>query len=85
MFGIGKKRDAKAPKDRSAALRKEAMENARAARAAIGEDTLERIAAAMTKKQRSQTERARSRIRDRDADLVASELLDMIKDRDGSA
>jgi hypothetical protein len=69
------------PAGSSEAIRAQAMETARAARAAIGEDVLDRIAAAMTKKQRSATERARARIRDADADHVADELLTLLKDK----
>ena len=88
MFGWGKKPEKakqkpalRPPAGSSEAIRAQAMANARAAREAIGEDVLDRIAAAMTKKQRSATERARARIRDADADHVADELLTMLKDK----
>jgi hypothetical protein len=62
----------------SADIRAQAMANARAARERIGEETLDRIAAAMQKKQQSTIEQAKNRIRDADADRVADEILHML-------
>jgi hypothetical protein len=62
----------------SAQIREQAMANARAARERIGEETLDRIAAAMQKKQQSTIEQAKNRIRDADADKVADEILSML-------
>jgi predicted transcriptional regulator len=62
----------------SADIRAQAMANARAARERIGEETLDRIAAAMLKKQQSTIEQAKNRIRDADADRVADEILHML-------
>jgi len=59
-------------------IRAQALANAKAARENIGEDTLRRIAAAMTKKQQSATEQAKARIADADADRVAQEILYMM-------
>ncbi|MCB1562929.1 MAG: hypothetical protein KDJ75_05080 [Alphaproteobacteria bacterium] len=67
----------------SEALRAQAMANVRAARESIGEDTLDRMAAAMRKKQQSPLERAKAQILDEDAERVASEILAMIDDDDG--
>lgn len=63
------------------ALRAQALANAKMARDAIGEDTLERIAAAMAKKQNSATEQAKSKIQEADAERVASEILSMLETR----
>ena len=63
------------------ALRAQALANAKIAREAIGEETLERIAAAMTKKQQSATEQAKRQIQNADADRVASEILAMLETR----
>ena len=63
---------------RSRQIREQALANARAARAHIGEDTLDRIAAAMTKKQNSAMERAKSQINEADPDKVLDELLFML-------
>ena len=59
-------------------IREEAMANARAARAQIGEDTLDKIAAAMTKKQQSATEQAKAQIKAADSDRVVDEILFML-------
>ena len=63
------------------ALRAQALANAKAARVAIGEDTLNKIAAAMTKKQQSATEQAKRSIQNADAERVAIEILYMLEKR----
>ena len=63
---------------RSRQIREQALANARAARAHIGEDTLDRIAAAMTKKQNSAIERAKRQINESDPDKVLDEILFML-------
>ncbi|NCT41329.1 MAG: hypothetical protein GW778_06690 [Alphaproteobacteria bacterium] len=60
------------------ALRAQAMANVRSARAHIGEETLDRIAAAMTKKQQSATEIAKRQIQGADVDKVLDELKWML-------
>lgn len=82
MFWNKKKKAKKSPLAKSAALREQAMANAKKARAEIGEETLDRIAASMTKRQKNKTNQAREAIRNSDADHVAQELLAMMKDRD---
>ncbi len=62
----------------SAQLRVQAMENARAARAHIGEDTIQKIAATMSQKQSSATEKAKEEIELHDAERIAVELLILI-------
>lgn len=66
---------------KSQKIREEALANARAARLSIGEDTLDKIAAAMTKKQQSVMEQAKGQIRNADPDKVLDELLFMLKNR----
>lgn len=61
-------------------IRAQAMENARRARAVIGEDTLQKIAAAMQKKQQSDMEKARTKIRSMDSGRVADNLKAMMED-----
>lgn len=68
-------------KSDSEKLREQALANARAARAAIGEDTIQKIAAAMKKKQQSPIEQAKARIYNAEAERVAEEILDMLKDK----
>lgn len=60
------------------ALRAQAMANVRSARAHIGEDTLDKIAAAMTKKQQSAVEVAKRQIQGADVDKVLDELKWML-------
>ncbi len=84
MFWSKKKKAAKAAKKKekqTESLRAEAMANVRAARENIGEETLDRIAAAMTKKQQSNTEQAKKSIQSADAERVAQEILYMIDDK----
>lgn len=64
---------------KSQRIREEALANARAARIAIGEDTLDKIAAAMTKKQQSVVEQAKRDINKADPDKVLDELLYLLK------
>lgn len=85
MFWLSKEKKAeKAAKKQavqSEKLRAEALENARAARENIGSDTLDRIAAAMTAKQKSNTEQAKAAIMKSDAERVAQELMALIGDK----
>ena len=84
MFWSKEKKAAKAAKKKekqAANLRSAAMDNVRAARENIGEETLDRIAAAMTKKQQSNTEQAKRSIQSTDAERVAQEILYMIDDK----
>ena len=61
-------------------LRAQAMANARAARENIGEETLNRIAAAMAAKQSSVTERAKAQIKSHSIDDLARELRYLINE-----
>jgi hypothetical protein len=63
---------------RSEQIRAEAMANARAAREAIGEETLQKIAAAIQKKQNSKIEQAKAQIKKADPGQVADEIIAMI-------
>jgi len=62
-------------------IQAQAMANVRAARAHIGEDTLDKIAAAMTKKQQSAMEKAKRDIAGADVDKVLDELKFMLDTR----
>lgn len=64
------------------ALRAQALANARAAREAIGEETLQRIAAAIKKKEGSAIEQAKAKIASSDVDRVVDEIFLMFKDRE---
>ena len=64
------------------AIQAQAMANFSAAREQIGEETLNRIAAAMSKKQQSAMERAKRDIAGADVDKVLDELKWMLDNRD---
>ena len=65
--------------DKSQQLRQEALANARKARAEIGDEALNKIAAMMTKKQQSLIEQTKRKVAETDADRVAQEILLMIE------
>lgn len=78
MFGFGKKKKAKGQKPTRDALLAQAKENARKAREHIGEETLERIALALKKKEQSAVEQAKDRVKAMDRDKVADHIRLMI-------
>ena len=82
MFLFGKKKKKKQTAERQKPSREEliaqATANAKKAREAIGQDTLDRIAEAMEKKQRSAIEQAKRQIRSEDDGKVADHLKFMI-------
>jgi hypothetical protein len=67
--------------EKSARIRDEAMKNMRTAREQIGEETLDRIAAAMLKKQQSTIEQAKNQIKKTDSNKVADEIRWMLEDK----
>lgn len=67
---------------KSEALRAQALATMRAAREEIGEETLQKIAAAIARKENSVSEKAKAQIQKADPDKVASELLWMLGRRD---
>ena len=67
--------------DKSQRIREEALANARKARAEIGEEALDKIAALMTKKQQSLIEQTKRKVAETDADRVAQEILIMMDDK----
>lgn len=71
-------KSAKGQQPSSEDIREQALANARAARENIGDETLQRIAEAMSRKQNSATERAKADIVSADADRVAEEILYML-------
>ncbi|MEM7650584.1 MAG: hypothetical protein AAF204_00690 [Pseudomonadota bacterium] len=68
-------------KSESQRIREEALANARAARENIGEDTIQKIAAAMAKKQNSPMERARAQLANADSDKIADEIMFLLDDK----
>jgi len=88
MFGFGKDKKKKGKKDAKPSreeLQKQAIANMRKARAEIGDENIQRMAAAlkrMENPQEPQTEggRAREKIKKMDSDRVADELKWMLED-----
>ncbi len=78
LDGIGDNRVKETSK--SQRIREEALANARAARERVGEETIQKIAEAMTKKQNSPMEQAKAKITAADSHLVADEILAMLDD-----
>lgn len=77
-----KKQDKRPSKDKSVGdksqrIREEALANARAARENIGEDTLDRIAEAMTRRQQNIQQQVKQQVAEADAQSVAAEILAM--------
>lgn len=63
------------------ALRAQALANARAARENLGDDTIQKIAEIMGKKENSAMEQAKRRIQSTDKNRVADGILDMLDER----
>lgn len=80
MFGIFKKKPKSKPQKREDVVA-EAMQNARAARAEIGEETLDKIADAIRKKEQSDLERAKAKIKAMDEDRIADNLKAMLDEK----
>src|SRR5690606_21934975 len=65
----------------SADIRAEALANARAARERLGDETIQKIADALVKKQMSLTEQAKARIARENSDRVADEIRLLLDDK----
>ena len=89
MFGFGKKQKKKSKelqasvegKSKSQRIREEALANARAARETLGDDTIQKIAAAMAKKEQGAMGKAQNQLKNADADRIADELLYMLDEK----
>ena len=79
MFWKKKEKGAKKPAREE--LLAQAKANAAKARAEIGDETLQKIAANMRKKETSATEQAKAKIKQLDKDKVADHLKIMIEDK----
>ncbi len=92
LFGKKKPKTAKAAPCKTAArktanssrdqIMEQAMSNVRAARAEIGEEALDKIAEAMRKKESSQMEHARRKIKSLDQERVADNVKAMLYEDD---
>ena len=69
------------PVARREALKAEAMANARAARAQIGDETLQKIAKALSEQNKSAGKRAQDQIRAMDHSHVADHIKSMLDDK----
>ena len=78
LFGDPKKKAAK----RSAKLREEAMKNARKARETIGDETIQKIAQALSEQNKSAGKKAQEQIREMDKARVAEHLRSLLNDSD---
>lgn len=63
------------------ALRAQALANARAAREAIGEDTVQKMAEIIARKENNPFEKAIKQLENADADRVADEILYMLDEK----
>jgi len=81
-FGKKKKKPSDSPLSREELLA-QAKANAQAARAEIGDETLEKIRDAMMKKENSEFEQARRKVKALDQDKVADHLKLMIEEGRG--
>lgn len=73
--------DIKDPIARREALKAEAMANARAARAQIGDETLQKIARALSEQNKSPGKKAQDQIRAMDHGHVADHLKSLLDDK----
>jgi hypothetical protein len=85
MFDFLKKKkaeaEAKAKAEKSAALRAQAMENARGARERLGDDTIQKMAAILREKEGSAMKRAEEQIKGYDKSRIADNIKAMIEDK----
>lgn len=83
MFWSKKKNSPKSnTQSKSDALRKQALDNARAAREALGDETIQRITAAMSGKKNSPVEQAKTHIQNTEDDKVVDEILWMLQNKE---
>lgn len=78
--GQEKKKSEEVGTSNSQRLREEALANARKAREAMGDEAIQKIAAAIRKKQQSESEQAKEKIAKVDPDRVLDELKWMLED-----
>lgn len=81
MFDFLKKGKEKTAAKKSAAVRAEALENMRGARARLGEETIQEIAEILRKKDSSPMKQAEDQIKSFDKARVADNLKAMIDDK----
>jgi len=70
------------PEEYQKRIREQALANANAARENLGQETIDKIAAQMTKMQKSNMAKARAQLDEVDPDKMLDELKYMLDDRD---
>lgn len=78
MGWFGKKNKPENPAEKSARLREEAMKNAREARERLGDETIQKIAAALG--EQSAGKQAQRTLQEMDKERIAAHLRDLIGD-----
>ncbi len=80
MFGKNKTEAEKAA-EKSASLRAQALENARAARERLGDETIQKISNALSEQNKSAGKKAQDQIRAMDKAVVAQHLKSLLDDK----
>lgn len=75
-------KEAQQAAEQSQKIREQALANARAAREALGDETIQKITEAMTKKQQSSMEQAKRDIMAADPDRLLDELKFMLDQKE---
>lgn len=81
MFGFFKKNKEKAKAGQSAAVRAQAMENMRGARARLGDETIQQMAAALRERENSPVQKAEQEIKKYDKGRIADNIKAMMDDK----
>ncbi|MCB1720158.1 MAG: hypothetical protein KDI11_00180 [Alphaproteobacteria bacterium] len=89
MFGFGKNKSDKRKKSKelqagrvkSQRLREEALANARAARETLGDETVQKIAEIIARKENNPFQQAIRQLESADSDRVADEILYMLDEK----
>ena len=81
MFNFFKKKKEKAKAEKSAAIRAQAMENMRGARARLGDDTIQQMAAILREKEGSAMKQAEDKIKSFDKGRIADNIKVMIDEK----
>lgn len=81
LFGKNKKTAEEKAAEKSAALRAQALENARAARERLGDETIQKIANALSEQNKSAGKKAQEQIRAMDKAVVAEHLKSLLDEK----
>lgn len=81
LFGKNKKTGEEEVAEKSAALRAQALDNARAARERLGDETIQKIANALAEQNKSAGKKAQEQIRAMDKAVVAEHLKSLLDEK----